>query len=114
MLLYGFAPRIQRCLNLLLDFIDTRTGCRALLGGKLAQALQQSCQTALLAEVTCLNLLQFGRLINGGKLLHGLAQDLLKFLHNFSLVKQFNDRNSSMVTTTGIWITEQPQIKKEA
>ena len=76
-LLDGIALRIQRGFDLLFDLVDARTGCRALFGGKFAQAFQQAGQAAFLAEITRLGIFQLCRVFYRGEALQCVIENFL-------------------------------------
>src|SRR5574340_767862 len=80
-LLQRIAALLQGGFDALLDLVDARACGRTFFRRQLAQAFEQGREAALLAQVFCLDLLQFCLIADDGELLQGLVEYLLEFLH---------------------------------
>ena len=77
----GFAARIEGAFDLILGRIDGRAGAFALVGGKLAQALQQVGEGAGLAQIAGLDLFQPGGFGGSGEFGLGGGYEGIEIVH---------------------------------
>ena len=77
----GFAARNQRGLELYFCGIEFDAHCRAFSRGNTSERFLQFGQRAGLAEIACLDLLEFNRIVDTGELGKCLLNDVVELFH---------------------------------